>query len=64
MCGCAHASASWPLPMTMTPIQSAFSMSGEWSQKGDTSPGDRLLLVDATDELVSGAVIPENVSGK
>ena len=49
--------------MIMTPIQSAFSMSGEWSQKGDTSLGDRLLLVDATDGIASGATVPDSASG-
>ncbi|MBT4981601.1 MAG: hypothetical protein HOM85_00880, partial [Euryarchaeota archaeon] len=39
-------------------------MSGEWSQKGDTSPGDRLRLVDATDGIVEGGIIPESASGQ
>ena len=38
-------------------------MSGEWSQKGDTSLGDRILLVDATDDINSGAPIPPSASG-
>ena len=39
-------------------------MSGEWSQKGDTSLGDRILLVDATDDINSGAQIPPCASGE
>ena len=39
-------------------------MSGEWSQKGDTSLGDRVLLVDATDDINAGATIPPTASGE
>ena len=39
-------------------------MSGEWSQKGDTSLGDRVLLSDATDGIASGSTIPQNASGE
>ena len=39
-------------------------MSGEWSQKGDTSLGDRVLLSDATDGISSGSTIPQNASGE
>ena len=52
-----------PLPMIMTPVLSAFLMSGEWSQKGDTSLGDRIGLVDATDAIAAGASIPPSASG-
>lgn len=39
-------------------------MSGAWSQKGDTSRGDRLLLPDATDGLVAGESIPPSATGQ
>jgi len=39
-------------------------MSGKWSQKGDTSPGQRILLVDATDDINSGASIPPIANGE
>ena len=54
---------SGALRMTIPPIQSANLMSGEWSQKGDTSLGDRILLVDATDDINAGATIPPSASG-
>ena len=38
-------------------------MSAAWSQKGDTSPGDRIALSDATDGLASGGPIPDCASG-
>ena len=50
--------------MIIPPIQPANLMSGEWSQKGDTSLGDRILLVDATDDIHSGAAIPPSASGE
>ena len=50
--------------MIIPPIQPANLMSGEWSQKGDTSLGDRILLVDATDDINSGAPIPPSASGE
>ena len=51
------------LPMIIPPIQSANLMSGKWSQKGDTSSGDRINLVDATDGIKNGGQIPPNASG-
>ena len=51
------------LPMIMTPVQSAFLMSGDWSQKGDTSLGERISLVDATDAIFDGGKIPPCASG-
>ena len=48
----------------MTPIESAKVMSGVWSQKGDTSLGDKILLVDATDGITNGGIIPESASGE
>ena len=50
--------------MIIPPIQPANLMSGEWSQKGDTSPGQRILLVDATDDINSGASIPPIANGE
>ena len=47
----------------MTPIQSANLMSGVWSQKGDTSLGDQINLIDAADGLISIPDIPEVASG-
>ena len=49
--------------MIIPPIQSANLMSGKWSQKGDTSSGDRINLVDATDGIKNGGQIPPNASG-
>jgi len=57
-------SISLALRMIILPIQPANLMSGEWSQKGDTSLGDRILLVDATDDINSGAPIPPSASGE
>jgi len=48
----------------MTPIESAKLMSGVWSQKGDTSLGDKISLVDATDGIAHGGEIPESASGE
>ena len=48
----------------MTPIESAKLMSGVWSQKGDTSLGDKISLVDATDGIVQGREIPQSASGE
>ena len=47
----------------MTPIESAKLMSGVWSQKGDTSLGDKISLVDATDGIARGDQIPQSASG-
>jgi len=52
-----------PLPMIIPPIQSANLMSGKWSQKGDTSSGDRINLVDASDGIKNGGQIPPIASG-
>ena len=38
-------------------------MSGKWSQKGDTSSGDRVNLLDATDGIKNGGRIPPSASG-
>ncbi|MEL0101611.1 MAG: carbamoyl-phosphate synthase domain-containing protein, partial [Euryarchaeota archaeon] len=38
-------------------------MSGVWSQKGDTSLGDKISLVDATDGIARGEQIPQSASG-
>ena len=38
-------------------------MSGDWSQKGDTSLGDNIALFDATDGIASGGEIPDQASG-
>ena len=48
--------------MIIPPIQSANLMSGKWSQKGDTSSGDRINLVDATDGIKNGGQIPPSAS--
>ncbi len=50
--------------MIIPPIQSANLMSGKWSQKGDTSSGDRIRLVDATDGIKDGGEIPSLASGE
>ena len=63
MRACTYASASSSLRMIIPPIQSAFLMSGKWSQKGDTLPGERIQLVDATDDIASGVPIPPTASG-
>ena len=47
----------------MTPLESAKLMSGVWSQKGDTSLGDKISLVDATDGIARGEQIPQSASG-
>ena len=49
--------------MIIPPIQSANLMSGRWSQKGDTSSGDRINLIDATDGINDGLPIPPSASG-
>ena len=49
--------------MIIPPIQSANLMSGKWSQKGDTSSGGRINLVDATDGIKNGGKIPPSASG-
>ena len=49
--------------MIIPPIQSANLMSGDWSQKGDTSLGDNIALFDATDGIASGGEIPDQASG-
>ncbi len=49
--------------MIIPPIQSANLMSGKWSQKGDTSSGARINLVDATDGIKNGGQIPPSASG-
>ena len=49
--------------MIIPPIQSANLMSGKWSQKGDTSSGGRINLVDATDGIKNGGQIPPSASG-
>ena len=50
--------------MIMGGIKGPSPMSGAWSQKGDTSRGDRLLLPDATDGLVAGESIPVSATGE
>ena len=49
--------------MIMAPVHPAILMSGDWSQKGDTSLGERIGLVDATDGILHGGEIPPLASG-
>ena len=49
--------------MIMAPVHPAILMSGDWSQKGDTSLGERIGLVDATDGILHGGEIPALASG-